>query len=162
MAGPTLPEALGAAPTLDGTRATAPANSPTRSTTRSALAPTRRHAQRRFQPPHRQGRATMSTMRLPSRSILGLALIVLSFVVAVPLHGLVGVVATWVISMAMWIAGFAVIFKSRPRFTRRYRDWGVVNRPGPGSGGRTPAQASRSRRLPRPPGHTSAPPLDPG
>jgi len=88
----------------------------------------------------------MSTMRLPSRSILGLALIVLSFVVAVPLHGLVGVVATWVISMAMWIAGFAVIFKSRPRFTRRYRDWGVVNRPGPGSGG---AQAGHPTRRAR-------------
>ena len=61
---------------------------------------------------------------------LGLALIVLSFVVGLPLHGPVGVVVNIVISLAMFIAGVALLANRnthwrelRPRFKKR--DWGT-------------------------------------
>ena len=40
---------------------------------------------------------------------LGVALLVLSFFVNVPLHGLLGLVATAVVSMALFIAGVALV-----------------------------------------------------
>jgi len=40
---------------------------------------------------------------------LGVALLVLSLFVNVPLHGLLGLVATAVISMALFIAGVALV-----------------------------------------------------
>jgi UPF0716 family protein affecting phage T7 exclusion len=52
---------------------------------------------------------------------LGLALIVLSFFVNVPLHGLLGLVATAVVSMALFIAGVALVANQWIRM-RRFRD----------------------------------------
>jgi hypothetical protein len=59
---------------------------------------------------------------------LGLALIVLSFVVGLPLRGPLGVVVSVVISLGMFIAGLALLANRntpwrelRPRFTKR--DW---------------------------------------
>ena len=59
---------------------------------------------------------------------LGLALIVLSFVVGLPLRGPLGVVVSVVISLGMFIAGLALLAnlntpwrELRPRFTKR--DW---------------------------------------
>jgi len=40
---------------------------------------------------------------------LGVALLVLSLFVNVPLHGLLGLVATAVVSMALFIAGLALV-----------------------------------------------------
>jgi len=40
---------------------------------------------------------------------LGVALLVLSLFVNVPLHGLLGLVATAVVSMALFIAGVAIV-----------------------------------------------------
>jgi hypothetical protein len=61
---------------------------------------------------------------------LGLALIILSFVVGLPLHGPVGVVINVVISLGMFIAGVALLANRnahwrelRPKFTKR--DWGT-------------------------------------
>ena len=59
---------------------------------------------------------------------LGLALIVLSFVVGLPLRGPLGAVVSVVISLGMFIAGLALLANRntpwrelRPRFTKR--DW---------------------------------------
>ena len=52
---------------------------------------------------------------------LGLALIVLSFFVNVPLHGLLGLVASAVVSMALFIAGVALVANQWIRI-RRYKD----------------------------------------
>jgi hypothetical protein len=61
---------------------------------------------------------------------LGLALIVLSFFVRLPLHGPVGIVLNVAISLGMFIAGLALLANRntpwrelRPRFTKR--DWGT-------------------------------------
>jgi hypothetical protein len=61
---------------------------------------------------------------------VGLALIVLSFFVRVPLYGAVGMVLNIVISLSLFIAGIALIANRntpwrelRPRFTKR--DWGT-------------------------------------
>ena len=62
--------------------------------------------------------------------VLGLALIILSFVVGLPLHGPVGVAVNLVISLSMFIAGVALLANRnthwrelRPRFNKR--DWGT-------------------------------------
>jgi hypothetical protein len=61
---------------------------------------------------------------------VGLALIVSSFFLRVPLDGAVGMVLNIVISLALFIAGIALIANRntpwrelRPRFTKR--DWGT-------------------------------------
>lgn len=61
---------------------------------------------------------------------VGLALIVLSFFVRLPLNGAVGMVLNIVISLGLFIAGIALIANRntpwrelRPRFTKR--DWGT-------------------------------------
>ena len=50
---------------------------------------------------------------------LGVALIVLSFLVSVPLQGLLGLVATAVVSLALFIAGVALVANQWIRM-RRY------------------------------------------
>jgi UPF0716 family protein affecting phage T7 exclusion len=52
---------------------------------------------------------------------LGLALIVLSFFVNVPLRGLLGLVATAVVSIALFIAGVALVANQWIRM-RRFKD----------------------------------------
>jgi hypothetical protein len=61
---------------------------------------------------------------------VGIALIVLSFVVRLPLHGPVGLVLNIVVSLTLFIAGVALLANRntpwrelRPRFTKR--DWGT-------------------------------------
>jgi hypothetical protein len=62
---------------------------------------------------------------------LGLTLIGLAFVMGVPLHGAVGVVVSTVVSMAMLIAGVALLANRntpwrelRPKFTK-FPKWGT-------------------------------------
>jgi hypothetical protein len=52
---------------------------------------------------------------------IGLALIVLSFFLNVPLHGLLGLVAGAVVSMALFIAGVALVANQWIRI-RQYKD----------------------------------------
>ena len=49
---------------------------------------------------------------------LGVALIVLSFLVSVPLQGLLGLVATAVVSLALFIAGVALVANQWIRMRR--------------------------------------------
>ena len=49
---------------------------------------------------------------------LGVALLVLSLFVNVPLHGLLGLVATAVVSMALFIAGVALVANQWIRMRR--------------------------------------------
>ena len=52
---------------------------------------------------------------------LGVALLVLSLFVNVPLHGLLGLVATAVVSMALFIAGVALV-ANQWMAIRRFKD----------------------------------------
>jgi UPF0716 family protein affecting phage T7 exclusion len=52
---------------------------------------------------------------------LGVALLVLSLFVNVPLHGLLGLVATAVVSMALFIAGVALVANQWTAI-RRFKD----------------------------------------
>jgi len=52
---------------------------------------------------------------------LGVALLVLSLFVNVPLHGLLGLVATAVVSMALFIAGLALV-ANQWIVIRRFKD----------------------------------------
>ena len=52
---------------------------------------------------------------------LGMALLVLSLFVNVPLHGLLGLVATAVVSMALFIAGVALV-ANQWMAIRRFKD----------------------------------------